>query len=365
MIDSATRTATITLPEEIDISAVRITGYSITPGATVVDNPLLEPIDLSNPLPVTLRLYQDWQWRIVGNQTIERYFEVVGQMGETVIDVPGRRVVVYVRESTDLSSIEIVRAKLGPVGAEYSPSLAPGAKFNATKPFMVNVEQYGKKYSWTIFVETVAVSVRTMSVDAWTCVAWVNGQAEAGRDNGVEYRLASSTEWVRLPASAVVQTGGSFTGRIDHLSPQTAYVARTYSDSDLGDEIEFTTGAAVQPPNADFDQWWLDGKIWCPWAENGEPYWGTGNKGATTLGSSNSVPTDDTPSGTGWAAMLETRFVGIGIVGKLAAGNLFAGSYVRTVGTNGVLSFGRPFTERPTKIPEGDIHSKRNRRTNY
>ena len=67
MIDSATRTATITLPEEIDISAVRITGYSITPGATVVDNPLLEPIDLSNPLPVTLRLYQDWQWRIVGN----------------------------------------------------------------------------------------------------------------------------------------------------------------------------------------------------------------------------------------------------------------------------------------------------------
>ena len=271
-------------------------------------------------------------------------------MGETVIDVPGRRVVVYVRESTDLSSIEIVRAKLGPVGAEYSPSLAPGAKFNATKPFMVNVEQYGKKYSWTIFVETVAVSVRTMSVDAWTCVAWVNGQAEAGRDNGVEYRLASSTEWVRLPASAVVQTGGSFTGRIDHLSPQTAYVARTYSDSDLGDEIEFTTGAAVQPPNADFDQWWLDGKIWCPWAENGEPYWGTGNKGATTLGSSNSVPTDDTPSGTGWAAMLETRFVGIGIVGKLAAGNLFAGSYVRTVGTNGVLSFGRPFTERPTKM---------------
>ncbi len=350
MIDSATRTATITLPEEIDISAVRITGYSITPGATVVDNPLLEPIDLSNPLPVTLRLYQDWQWRIVGNQTIERYFEVVGQMGETVIDVPGRRVVVYVRESTDLSSIEIVRAKLGPVGAEYSPSLAPGAKFNATKPFMVNVEQYGKKYSWTIFVETVAVSVRTMSVDAWTCVAWVNGQAEAGRDNGVEYRLASSTEWVRLPASAVVQTGGSFTGRIDHLSPQTVYVARTYSDSDLGDEIEFTTGAAVQPPNADFDQWWLDGKIWCPWAENGEPYWGTGNKGATTLGSSNSVPTDDTPSGTGWAAMLETRFVGIGIVGKLAAGNLFAGSYVRTVGTNGVLSFGRPFTERPTKM---------------
>ena len=199
-------------------------------------------------------------------------------------------------------------------------------------------------------METVDVAVRTIGVDAWTCVAWVHGQAEAGRDNGIEYRLATQTEWTRLPASSITQDGGSFTGRIDHLSPNTGYVARTYSDTDLGDEVTFTTGSAVQPPNADFDQWWLDGKVWCPWAENGQPYWGTGNKGATTLGNSNSVPTDDTPSGSGWAAMLETRFVGIGIVGKLAAGNLFAGTYVRTDGTNGILSFGRPFAERPTKL---------------
>lgn len=62
------------------------------------------------------------------------------------------------------------------------------------------------------------------------------------------------------------------------------------------------------------------------------------------------MPTDDTSSGSGWAAKLETRFVGIGSIGKLAAGNLFVGYYVRTDGTNGVLSFGRPFEERPTKM---------------
>ena len=39
-IDSASRTATITLPEEIDIQNVRISGYSITPGASIVNNPL-------------------------------------------------------------------------------------------------------------------------------------------------------------------------------------------------------------------------------------------------------------------------------------------------------------------------------------
>ena len=91
-------------------------------------------------------------------------------------------------------------------------------------------------------------------------------------------------------------------------------------------------------------------KIWNPWQENGDQYWDTGNKGATTLGPSNSVPTDDTPTGTGRAAMLETKFVGIGSLGKIAAGNIFAGYYVRTDGTNGILSFGRPFTQRPTKL---------------
>ena len=47
---------------------------------------------------------------------------------------------------------------------------------------------------------------------------------------------------------------------------------------------------------------------------------------------------------------METVFAGIGSIGKLAAGNLFAGRYVRTDGTNGILSFGRPFTERPTRL---------------
>lgn len=350
LIDSTNCTATITLPEEVDITAVHISGYTLTPGATVLDNALGVPLNLSQPVIVTLRLYQDYTWRIIGNQTIERYFEVAGQMGESVIDVPARRVLVYVRSNIDLSAISIIRAKLGPRGAEYTPSLAEGSTFDGRKPFVVSVFEYGRTFEWTVYVETVDASVRTVSADAWTGVAWVYGEAEAGRDNGVEYRLKTSDQWVRVPADAITQTGGSFVGCINNLSPGTEYVARTYSNSDIGDEVTFTTGAAVQPPNMDFDHWWLDGKVWCPWAEDGEPYWGTGNKGATTLGTSNSVPTDDTPSGQGWAAMLETRFVGIGIIGKLAAGNLFVGSYVRTDGTNGVLSFGRPFTERPTRL---------------
>ncbi|MDE6394667.1 MAG: PCMD domain-containing protein, partial [Duncaniella sp.] len=134
------------------------------------------------------------------------------------------------------------------------------------------------------------------------------------------------------------------------LKPLTSYVARAYSGSDYGAEIEFTTQGTEQLPNSDFEQWWLDGKVWNPWAEGGSPFWDTGNKGATTLGTSNTYPSDDTPTGKGRSACLETRFVGIGMIGKLAAGNIFAGSYVRTDGTNGILSFGRPWTIRPTRL---------------
>ncbi|MDE6135483.1 MAG: PCMD domain-containing protein, partial [Muribaculaceae bacterium] len=136
----------------------------------------------------------------------------------------------------------------------------------------------------------------------------------------------------------------------NNLSPLTDYETRVYSGEDFGATVQFTTGPATQVPDSDFENWWLDGKVWCPWLEGGSPFWGTGNVGAATLGNSNTTPTDDTPSGSGYAARLETRFVGIGALGKLAAGNLFAGTYLRTVGTNGVLSFGRPFTERPVKL---------------
>ena len=47
---------------------------------------------------------------------------------------------------------------------------------------------------------------------------------------------------------------------------------------------------------------------------------------------------------------LESKFVGIGTIGKFAAGNLFIGEFKKVDGTNGILDFGKPFTARPTKL---------------
>ena len=348
-IDSASRSVNLYFDENVDIENVSLEEWSITPGSELVAGDLSKPLDLSKPYEVTLRLYQDYVWTITGNQTIERYFTVGAQVGAAEIDPEKHTVNVKIARGSDLSRVYVETAKLGPVGCTYSPQLQ-GNYIDLSSPLEVDVTAYGRTVVWTITAEAVEATVYTTSIDAWTNVAWIYGEAPSDKEHGIEYRLKGETEWTVVPQSEIVSDGGSFYARLIHLAPSTTYEGRAFSGDDRGATIEFTTGEAIQLPNSDFEQWWLNGKVWNPWAENGTPYWDTGNKGATTLGQSNTVPTTDTRSGSGYAAMLQSKFVGISILGKLAAGNLFVGSYVRTVGTNGILDFGRPFTMRPTKL---------------
>lgn len=348
-IDTLSRKMTVYLNDVADIQNVNVMSYSITDGASVVGDALAGGMDLTSPVSVTLRLYQDYVWTITAVQNIERYFTIASQIGTSAVDAGAHRVIAYVPMSVDLKQVKVQTIRLGGSTSVMTPDLT-GQTVDFSQPVTVEVTEFGRSENWTIYVEQTESNVTTERVDAWTCVAWLYGVAQVGKENGFEYRRADDTEWSKVPAEWVTHNGGSFTGRLIHLSPETAYVARACSDDETGNEIEFVTTGSATIPNASLDEWWLSGKIWNPWLEGGNQYWDTGNKGATTLGDSNSVPTDDTSTGTGKAAMLQTKFVGIASVGKLAAGNLFTGKYVRTDGTNGVLSFGREFSGRPTKI---------------
>lgn len=351
VIDSIRRTVTVYLTEAADIHNVVVNGFRLTPseGIWADSAQYLNGIDMSRPLKTVLSLYQDYTWTITAVQNIERYFTVEQQVGATTIDVPGRRVVVYVSQSASLTRLLVTSAKLGGPGAVMSPEIV-GRRVDFSRPLVIEVTEHGRTLDWTIYVIPTEETVTTERVDAWSCVAWLYGSAEEGKDNGFEYRQKNSTEWTRLAQSAITYDGGAFTGRLTGLTPMSTYVARAYSGEDYGAEVEFTTQGIAQMPNSDFEEWWLDNKVWNPWAQDGTPYWDTGNKGATTLGPSNTYPSDDTPTGTGRSACLETKFVGLGLIGKLAAGNIFAGRYVRTDGTNGILSFGRPWELRPTRL---------------
>lgn len=350
-IDSANLNAVVYLDEKTDIMAVSFDKFTVSEGG-VADPDLSEgTYDLSHPIVVNITRYQSYQWLIRAVQDIERYFTIEGQIGETTIDPVGRRIIVNVPETADLTKLDLTSIKLGPEGiTTMVPDLKPGV-YDFSRAVRVDVTCHGRTEDWTIYVERVELLVNTASVDAWSRVVWAYGSCPSDVRGGFQYRKASDSDWIDLPASYVVQTQGAFSAYIPHLEPLTEYVVRAVGGSDIGNEVRVTTQATADIPDGDFDQWWLkNNKIWCPWNEDGEQYWDTGNTGAATLGNSNVKPTDYTPTGSGQAAELNTVFVGIGPIGKLAAGSIYTGSFQKVDGTNGILDFGRPWTLRPTKL---------------
>lgn len=351
-LDTLNYRAVIHLGEEVDIQNVVITEMKTTPDCTV--SPVIEGqfIDLSTPKVVDLRRYQTYQWIIEAEQTIERYFLIAGQIGESSIDLIGHRIIVYVPQTANLSNLQLTGVKLGPEGiTTLSPALTPGP-IDLSKPLRVAVTAHGRTEDWTIYTEKTQLLVETQQVDAWSEVIWAYGAGPADVKNGFQYRAADSDVWIDVPAANITQAEGSgqFSCYIPHLTPLTKYVVRTVSGTNFGNEEEVTTQATEVLPDGSFDQWWQNGRVWCPWNENGVQFWDTGNTGAATLGQSNVVPSDDTPSGSGQSAKLETKFVGIAGIGKLAAGSIYTGKFAKVDGTNGILDFGRSWNIRPTRL---------------
>lgn len=350
VIDSMAFDVTLTLDETVDIENVRFTEFTVTPGAEVDKNLLEGTYDLSQPLTVTLSKYQTYNWTIYANQTIERDFSIDGQVGESIIDPIGHRVIVSVTEGTDVAHLTLKNCKLGPAGVTtYNPDLQPGP-IDLTYPLRVEVTAFGRTEIWTIYVQFTELVVSTASADAWSEVVWVYGNCPSDMTGGIEYREATSSEWQTVPAENITQTQGAFSGFVSHLKPLTEYSVRAVAGNDKGNEIKVTTQGTADIPNGDFENWWLNGKIWFPYAEGGEQFWDTGNTGTATLGQNNVVPTDHTVTGQGRAAQLDTRFVGVVGIGKLAAGSVYTGKFAKVDGMNGILDFGREWSLRPTVL---------------
>ena len=353
-IDNKTQTVTLTLQEQTDIRKVDVVDYEITEGASISED-ISGKIDLTREKIVTLSLYQDYDWEIIAKQEIERYFSVEGQIGVSVIDVPSKRVVAYVSKSTDMSKIYVSSMKFGPKDVTSYSEVWEGNYVNFSSPRQIKVHYHDTNETWTVFVEKSNVDVSLTQVDAWTRVIWAYGATLQGEKNGLEYRKKGDADWIALPESEIKEMKGGFVACINDVMPATEYEVRAISGEVRSASKMVTTDVEELIPNMHLDDWSINPdneKVYQPWAAGlAEGFWDTGNKGAATLGQSNSVPTTDTyKPNTGQAAELNTRFVGIASLGKLAAGNLFTGKFVRTDGTNGILNFGQPYTKRPTRL---------------
>lgn len=353
-IDEQNRFIDLVFDETVNLEQVTVTTYTIGPeGAKLVDGNLSEPVNLTRYLILTLRLYQDYDWVVRASQPISRYFTVEGQIGEEVIDVAGKRVVVTVSESMGRKAVKVLSAKLGPEGSTMTPDPV-GNTYDMTMPLEIKVNVHGHEELWEVFCETAAGSVNTVRADAGSQVAWIYGSCIADSEGGVEYRATGTQQWTQAPKSWITQTGTTFFGCLRNLEPETEYEARAFATAsdktDYGSVVKFTTGDLRQLPNSSFDEWCKVGKYWAPWPEGGEQYWDTSNPGAATIGEGNVFRSDLTSTGTGYSAELQSKFVGLGTLGKFAAGSIYFGYFVKVDGMNGILSFGRPYNQRPVKL---------------
>lgn len=179
---------------------------------------------------------------------------------------------------------------------------------------------------------------------------------------GIRYRESGTADWTFVPAGAsevnaaarrrltparaLKAPGISFSVILTGLTPSTRYEYQAVADGFNSESKFFTTGSVFIIPNASLEEWSnysSNNKVILPDGSGDRTFWDTGNHGSATLGINlTQSSTDMFHSGT-QSARLRSQFAALGIIGKFAAGNLFAGTYVKTDGTNGIISFGRQY----------------------
>lgn len=349
-IDTVSCCATVYLGEEVDIEKVKFNRYTVTPGAESTPDLIEGSYNLSAPLSVTLHRWFDYEWKVIADQQIERYFNVQGAVGESVINPEERTVTVIMPKGTDTSDLVLESVKLGPSNiTTLVPDLKAGI-IDLSKPMKVEVTAFARTEIWTISVELTDLIVSTDNVDAWSKVIWAYGSGPSDVKNGFQYRESFSDKWIDVQADRVTQNQGTFSCSIPHLQPLTSYQVRAISGSNVGNVVTVTTQGTADIPNGDFENWCQIGKIIYPFAEDGDRFWDTGNTGTATMGQNLTVSSDNTSTGSGKSAQLTTKFIGLFGIGKLAAGSIFSGKFMKVDGTNGILNFGQPWTLRPTRL---------------
>lgn len=205
-----------------------------------------------------------------------------------------------------------------------------------------------------VSVSDASVNANELPVDAlttWPTKMRIYGTLlkEGVTNPGFEYRATGTSDWTYVAGEFEAGTSTEYFADLTGLEAGTEYEYRAVCDGFVSTRIyTASTQPAVQFPNAGFEIWSTSGKVVIPGSDMS--FWDSGNHGSATM-SKNITDKDATyKHGGEYSAKLKSQFVGIGTIGKFAAGNIFAGNYLYTDGTDGELGWGRPFTTRPSEL---------------
>ncbi|MDE7153516.1 MAG: PCMD domain-containing protein [Muribaculaceae bacterium] len=196
-------------------------------------------------------------------------------------------------------------------------------------------------------------TIQVDPTDVWATHTILTGRINKPETTGValRYREAGSTEWT---SAEIAVSGNEVTAELTGLKPATRYEYSVISDGfEPQTSFYFTTESALQLPNSSFELWFEDSSeknVVIPAENAGSIYWDSGNHGSITMGKNITVNSDEYKHSGNYSAKLSSQFVGIGTIGRFAAGNIFTGRYLATDGMDGILGWGRPFNSRPKAL---------------
>ena len=378
-INETTRTVTLMLEEQTDMGRVHIDRITLgarslvaigiddetLTGRITASQPLSGEFDLRTPLPITLSLYQDYEWTIRAEQTIERAFTVAGQIGATEIDAGNRTATAYVPKGTDLSRIEVTKLKLGPAGiTDYSPTAEELSATGFETVRFVDASYRDTKERWMLYVLPTEVKIAVRETDLWFNTATVTAlvtEEELPRAE-IRYRQKGSETW--LPAQRESTDGGILScgiapewvdavndagAPVKRLNPATGmHAGRTYElqlliDGEPTETSEYTAPEGDLIPDGDME----NPSLSCFTSSNSKAeFWASGNNNFAP-----SLCTQSTFAGMGGSHCAMLKATSPLVVG-LAAGNLMSGIFYKADLTTGVVGFGQSYawTARPTAL---------------
>lgn len=206
--------------------------------------------------------------------------------------------------------------------------------------------------TYTIKPDLPLMATELSEMETWATFALLRGFCPDGTDIEFRYGLKEEPEeyWQTLPAQS--DGKGNLTALATDLEPLTEYAfkvsATLNGEPQESEVIDFTTYGTPTVPNMNFDDWYKDGRHW---RLGDGSFWDSGNEGANTLGEVNPTAQETGIIVDGNAAKLSSHFVGLGSLGKFAAGNIYIGEYKETVGMSGAkLVFGREYEGKPTRL---------------
>lgn len=380
-IDADKRTVTVELDEVSDLSAVKVLSASMTEGAACSNFPEAGTVlDLTYPKKFVLSIYQDYEWTISANQSIERYVRCDNQSGEASFNLKDKEVTVYVSDAQDLTKVNILDMKLEPEGSKIVSTTGfelEGGEYvektvqcsfpmtlDCILPRHFTVEDRGETVVWTMSVVKKSVDLAVTSANAWCYHVDVEASYNGVGTPYFEYRRQDEQEWTRFDGAvvdglnirAMIPGEDTSSETAERLSPGTAYEVRICTETAQSAAIAFTTGTPDQIENMGFEQWWNskpDNKgSWYPNSSSSVKIWDTANGGTGILGGTNPTQPEYSFLATSGpdnavAAKLQSMKVGM-----FAAGNLYTGEYLETsvspIGAK--LNWGTPFTARPKAL---------------